>query len=75
MAVAKSKPILRRRHRHQSRSSPRVKSQCLSLSDLLTSPLYILDLVISSGFTPCCSSSRSMESTSAYSFSATQQVR
>ena len=48
MAVAKSKPILRRRHRHQSRSSPRVQSQCLSLTDLLTSPLYILDLVISS---------------------------
>ena len=48
MAVAKSKPILRRRHRHQSRSSPRVQSQCLTLTDLLTSPLYILDLVISS---------------------------
>ena len=50
MVVAKSKPILRRRHRHQSRSPVRVQSQrsCLSLTDLLTSPLYILDLVISS---------------------------
>ena len=48
MAVAKSKPILRRRHRHQASSSRQGRGSCLSLTELLTSPLYILDLGISS---------------------------
>ena len=52
MAVVKSKPILRRRHRltHHSAHHIQIRRSCLSLADLATSPLFILDLVISSLF-------------------------
>ena len=52
MAVVKSKPILRRRHRltHHSAHHIQNRRSCLSLADLATSPLFMLDLVISSLF-------------------------